>query len=232
MLKRLFEDLTGYWAYKAEHLPIGADLRIDLARNGIADPETIFDVGANIGQTHARFRREFPKARIYCFEPVQKTFAQLASNVAGDPLATLEQIAFGESAGEKEVRTNPVMSELSTLRDDLMGGTDAETVRIDTVDSYCTRRAINRIDLLKIDTEGYEIPVLNGASESLASRRIRAVFTEVGFGKENSRNTSLSELTEFLSDRGYFFYGLYDVRHFPDEQPPAFGNALFILRGT
>ena len=230
MLRRSLERLTGYWTYKAKYLPIGTDLRIDLTRNGLGDPGVIFDVGANIGQTHARFRREFPKARIYCFEPVRKTFAQLERNVANDPLATLEQLALGDRGGVKEVHTDPVMSELSTLRDDLMGGSDTEIVDIDTVDAYCRRASIDRIDLLKIDTEGYELPVLNGAEESLRSGRIRAVFAEVGFERANARNTGLAAITEHLAERGYFFYGLYDVRHFPDGRPPAFGNALFIRR--
>lgn len=230
MVRRTLESLTGYWTYKSRYLPIGTDLRIDLARNGVTNPGAIFDVGANTGQTHARFRREFPNARIFCFEPVQKTFAQLRSNVSNDPLATLEQLAFGEIPGKKEIRTDPVMSELSTLRDDLMDGSDSETVTIDTIDAYCARQAIAQIDLLKIDTEGYEIPVLNGAQDSLASGKIRAVFAEVGFEKSNGRNTNLGELTELLAERGYVFYGLYDVRHFTNEEPPAFGNALYLRR--
>ena len=227
-LRRVFERLTGYWTYKARYIPIGTDLRIDLARNGVTDPATIFDVGANVGQTYARFRREFPQARIYCFEPVKRTFEQLTLATSGDPLAVAEQIALGDRAGQKEIRTNSVLPDLNTLRDDLMSGSSSEVVNIDTVDDYVRRNSIDGIDVLKIDTEGYEIPVLQGAEESLDGGRIRTVFAEVGFERDNQRNTGLMELTELLLPKGYSFYGLYDLRHFPNRTPPSFGNALFV----
>jgi hypothetical protein len=85
-IKLIAERLSSYWIYRKRHLPIGADLRVDLERVGL-NPRVIFDVGANIGQTYRRFRRDFPDAQIHCFEPVNSAFQKLTEEVSGDDLA-------------------------------------------------------------------------------------------------------------------------------------------------
>lgn len=83
--KRLIDGLTGYWVYRSRYLPIGADLRIDVTvRAGHRNVHTIFDVGANRGQTYRTFRRDFPQAEIYSFEPVTESFEILSSSLRGD----------------------------------------------------------------------------------------------------------------------------------------------------
>ena len=105
----------------------------------------------------------------------------------------------------------------------------SETVTIDTLDNYCAGNAIAGIYLLKIDTEGYEIEVLEGARQNLGVGSIGAVFCEVGFSSKNRRNTPLHAVTENLMEQGYFFYGLYDVTHYENRaMGESFGNALFV----
>lgn len=119
---------------------------------------------------------------------------------------------------------------MNSLRDDLMNSASdakSETVRIDTIDGYCSRHAINTIDLLKIDTEGYEIPVLEGACSQLEAGNIAFILCEVGFTRSNTRNTYFADLTEFLASRRYSFFGLYDISHYWADGV-SFGNALFV----
>jgi hypothetical protein len=47
-----------------------------------------------------------------------------------------------------------------------------------TVDQFCAERGVDRLDLLKIDTEGHELEVLEGASQTLQARGVRFVFLE------------------------------------------------------
>jgi len=222
-MKRLLETLTGYWLYKKRHLPVGADLRVDFERLGL-NPSLIFDVGANIGQTYRRFRRDFPHARIHCFEPVAKTFDKLRMQLEGDPLAFAQKLALGASVGVATIHTHPQWSELSSLRSELAVSELYEEVEIATLDSIATER----IDLLKIDTEGFEIPVLQGATSMLERAAISSVFCEVGFERSNTRNSYLTEILDFLSPLGYRFYALYDVTHYPEGSHASFGNALFL----
>ena len=93
-----------------------------------------------------------------------------------------------------------------------------ETIKISTVDAYCKEKGIARIDLLKIDTEGYELPVLRGARNT----DVRAILCEVGFSRDNDRNTFIGDVLEFLTS--YRFHGLYDVTHY---EKGSFANALF-----
>jgi hypothetical protein len=138
-------------------------------------------------------------------------------------MATAERLAFGEESGESMIFTHPNWNELASLNPALAIGETKEIVPVTTLDE----RGVNRIDLLKIDTEGYELPILRGAERMLRRHAIGAVFAEVGFDRDNKRNTYIADLAELLAGFGYSFYGLYDVTHYPRHEQPSFGNALF-----
>jgi hypothetical protein len=105
-----------------------------------------------------------------------------------------------------------------------------ETVQIDTIDLYCSRNEIRKIDLLKIDTEGFEIEVLKGAHEMLSQGKVSLIYCEVGFLKQNSRNTYFANLTEYLANYGYYFFGLYQFDSHDWVKGGYLGNALYVKR--
>ena len=232
-IKHILTSLTGYWFHKKSNLPVGADLFVDItSKVNYPSLDILFDVGANAGQTRNWFRHHLPKATIYSFEPVQSTFQQLKENAGNDPNCILVNQALGDEAGAKTIRLyEGDMTVLNSLRDDVMNnneGAREETISINTLDAYCKANNINKIDLLKIDTEGFEINVLKGASEMLQSGKISFVYCEVGFQNTNKRNTYLSELTEYLADKKYYFFGLYQVDYHDWKRGNGLGNALYI----
>jgi hypothetical protein len=87
---------------------------------------------------------------------------------------------------------------------------------------------VDQIDLLKIDTEGYELPVLRGATGMLQRNKISFVYCECGFTSANHRNTKLDDLCRYLEEKGYMFYGLYQVSDHEWHKGMNFGNALFV----
>jgi hypothetical protein len=89
---------------------------------------------------------------------------------------------------------------------------------------------VNRIDLLKIDTEGFEINVLKGGHQMLSTGNVAAILCEVALSKKNPRNTQLHDLIDHLEPLGYFFVGLYDtnINHF--REGLAYSNALFVRK--
>jgi hypothetical protein len=93
------------------------------------------------------------------------------------------------------------------------------------LDNYCLNHNIDKIDLLKIDTEGYELNVLDGATKMLSSANISLIFCEIGFLRANNRNTYFADLTEWLAMRDYHFFGLYQL--VSNGWKIEFGNALF-----
>ncbi|MFL6733645.1 MAG: FkbM family methyltransferase, partial [Sphingomicrobium sp.] len=89
----------GIYAWRTP--PRGSDLFSDLATDlPLLQVTTVFDVGANVGQSVETYLREFPTATIHAFEPVPDTFAQLQANVGHNARVAIHNIAFGAKPGE------------------------------------------------------------------------------------------------------------------------------------
>jgi len=90
---------------------------------------------------------------------------------------------------------------------------------------------IGRIDLLKIDTEGSELRVLEGAGGLLGESRIRAVYAECKFVRNESPHVLFEDIDRHLTDRGFFFSGFYEMyRWGPQKRFAAFANGLWLLK--
>ena len=84
---------------------------------------------------------------------------------------------------------------------------------METIDSYIQKNKITRIDLLKIDVEGYELEVLDGAKDALASGSIKAILADATL-TENTQHTFFNDLWDYLRSKNFSFFGLYDVIHY------------------
>jgi FkbM family methyltransferase len=232
ILKKIFSSATGYWIHKISSMPVGADLYLDIHKKVNYGPlYTVFDVGANIGQTWEWVRSKESNARIYCFEPVSMSFDELKLKTSTDQNCVVEKLALGTEKSEKSIKLYADYPFLNSLKDDVMNPSkDAieEIVQIDTLDRYCAEHGINKIDLLKIDTEGYELMVLEGAKKMLNNASISMIYCEVGFLKMQSRHTYFAELTEWLAEKNYHFFGLYELSLHGWKTRDYFGNALFV----
>jgi hypothetical protein len=93
--------------------------------------------------------------------------------------------------------------------------------------------AIDRIDLLKIDVEGYDLKVLEGAKESLHARRIAFVIVEVGFDGNTSPHVQFEDVRIFLASHGYLVFGLYDQQvEWSGELRLRYANVCFCNEGA
>lgn len=225
--------LTGYYIFKKKYLPIGTDLLEDINTKINIEIKTIFDVGANIGQSTLLYSKVFPKANIMSFEPISYTFKDLERNTEKLKNVTLFQFAFGEKMGMAEVKLfDESKSALNSLKHGSMNSENAakiEVVEVNTIDEFLKKNPeIKNIDLLKIDTEGFEIQVLTGAISALKSGRIKLVFLEVGFSKFNLRSTYISEFHDFFDSNNFSFFGLYDMSIQRIGDKYHYANVLFI----
>jgi FkbM family methyltransferase len=231
-LREKLIQLTGYWTYNKKMLPVGADLVTDLKEKIAIDLKTIFDVGANIGQTATVFSRNFPKATIHSFEPVSTTFQKLHANTRENKRINCHQLALSDVEEEIEMKIfEGHLSVMNSLKRHLQNDSEnskIETIRTITLDHFLAVRAIPSIDLLKIDAEGYEIPVLNGAVHTLRNNQIKLIYLEVGFSKKNVRHSYFFEVFNFLTEYDFAFFGLYEIHHYDFKNENHYGNALFI----
>ncbi|MBK9282904.1 MAG: FkbM family methyltransferase [Sphingobacteriaceae bacterium] len=225
-------QITGYFIYKKKDLPIGINLATDLKNIFKQEAKTVFDIGANTGQTALNYYNEFPTANIYSFEPVTKTFEQLKRNTVTKSRIQNYKIAFGNKKEEVEINLfDDANSQLNSIKIS-NPKTDAikEKIQVETIDNFIKEKKIEEIDLLKIDTEGFEIEVLSGAQKLLESNNVKAILCETALSPQNKRNTQLNELITFLNQYNYYFVSLYETNINYYKEGLAYSNALFIRK--
>ncbi|MFC1809703.1 FkbM family methyltransferase [Candidatus Omnitrophota bacterium] len=230
-IKKIFNKM-GYFICKKKYLRSGYDFWIDLKERISINVDNIFDVGANVGNVALKMAVEFPAAEICCFEPIKGTFDQLQKSVKGYNNINCFHLAFGGSSTNKKVKVfEREKSVFNSLRENSMNNNlnaAEEIVQVKKLDDFCSEKNIKQIDLLKIDTEGYELEVISGSKEMLQNGKIMAIYCEVGFNPQNRRNTYWDDLNKTLYLFGYSFYGLYDVSNLQIRTGGNYGNALYL----
>jgi FkbM family methyltransferase len=190
----------------------------------------IFDVGANVGQTALAFRDQFPAAQIHSFEPFSPQYKVLERNTRAHSIIC-HRLALGSEVGQMRVRlqsTSPHYTENSLLSHPSYDSKEEliELITVSAVDEFCRSNKIFGIDILKTDTEGYELEVLKGAAELLDNRRITNILCEATLNRRGGVQIDLFELMEYLKPYDFYLYSLYDVCHRVDGSI-QYLNALF-----
>jgi FkbM family methyltransferase len=190
---------------------------------------TLFDVGANAGQTVEQFRRHFARPIIHAFEPGESTFQQLKANTAAIPDLRLNNLALG-SRSERRVfveNDHPDMSSFLEPGKEAWGAiTGRREIEIDTVDRYCERESIAHIDVLKADTQGFDYEVVKGAAGMLQEHRIHLIYMEVIFFELYKGLPPFDEVYRFLTGHGMSLLSFYTM-HIKDGRA-AWTDAIFV----
>jgi FkbM family methyltransferase len=186
-----------------------------LDRNTIP-PYVLFDVGANRGE-YARLLMEMfgDKGAVHSFEPSYSTFAALKENLGAQ--ARLFNIGFGECDGVCVLHSDTEHSGLASLYDrnlkHLSISLDRkEEVVIMTLDKFCASEGIRHIHLLKLDVEGHELRVLEGARAMLQAKAITHIQFEFG-GCNIDSETHFRDLYELLTPQYRLFRIVKDGLH-------------------
>jgi FkbM family methyltransferase len=182
---------------------------------------TVFEVGAADGRDSLRYAELFPAANVFAFEPVPELYGQLAAKAAGCPRITGFNVALADRQGSAEFHLSNWIDASSLLRPKATGSTfDAYqassrsiTVNVDTLDAVCRREGIEHIDLLKMDAQGAELRILEGASEVFARGAVDMVYSEVHFMESYEGAARFDQVMSWLLGRGLRFHGLYDINH-------------------
>ncbi len=232
MLKKLVRNVLesqGYFIYNIENLPFGCDHKEDIARvSPRLNVNTIFDVGANVGSMALAYRKRFPDAKVYSFEPVNETFSQLKKATKNDLDIHCYNMALAAENGSAVINIGSKSGQNSLVIRQ-QGETTSQEVKLITIDDFINKeQEIERIDILKIDVEAFECDVLKGAEKTLESGRILYIYIETTFREEDTHHTQFSQIQEILKKYKFNLMGLYDVLpYWAGGNAIPFCNALF-----
>jgi FkbM family methyltransferase len=166
----------------------------------LTDGGVCFDVGANYGLlSFGLAGRHGGGIDFHLFEPNLKLVETIGRTRLRFPQmrCTINAVAVSDRPGTVSFIIDETQSGASHISKD--GGVDVPSV---TLDSYIAEKDIDRVDLLKLDVEGYELRACRGVEASLRSGRIQAVYFEY-FEKYLIRVSQPGALIDFLDSVGF-----------------------------
>jgi len=194
----------------------------------LIDPgETAIDVGVNIGyMATIMAKRVGKRGQVWCFEPNPEVYEELSENIKNWQ-ATLgwnqiyaQKLALSNYSG-KAVLSVPKRNreEASLISPKDVMSTQANdddfktyTVSLEKLDNVLKTR--NKIGLIKIDVEGHELEVLQGAIRLISAQQIRDIIFE-------DHNGYPSSVSQFLEDNGYTIFRIWKGFWKPLLEPPT-----------
>jgi len=180
LVKEIFED-GEYALLPDRHLPA---------------PSLVWDVGANVGLYAVYMKLKYPACKVHCFEPSPRTLPLLKKNTA--PFDGISIHPFGLFNQDKEnvtLKFSSVIPAADSIKDlspsDTSGG--SAQIQLKQAGAVFDNLGQERLDVLKLDSEGCEIEIL----ESLGSRLERIDYVLVEYHKEDDRRQIDSLLHDF-----------------------------------
>jgi FkbM family methyltransferase len=183
-------------------------LETSIVRKTLRPGMTFVDVGANVGYyTALGARLVGPTGAVFAFEPSGYAHPRLKRLVESSGLDCVQVIKCGlaDVAGERFLY-GAVDEEFCELHTATMVPNDdphRAIVRTETLDDMAEQLNIEHIDLMKIDVDGLEPLVLQGASKLIASGRISRILMECAEFWFSRMGTSACEAVEYLKSSGY-----------------------------
>jgi len=174
----------------------------------------IFDVGANTGQSIKRFLSFLNKPFIHSFEPLNDEFKILSSKYKNNYNVILNNYALSNQSEDTKIFYSNHFSQTSSFKKPVSNHNNfsiKEKIKVKcvTIDNYVNTNDIKKINILKIDTQGHEINVLEGAKETLEKQIIDFIEVEIIKGNAYEKsNNSFSDLENKLIPYGYKFYAI------------------------
>jgi FkbM family methyltransferase len=177
----------------------------------------VIDVGANCGVMTLQYAKRSPAGHVFAFEPTSYAFAKLERNLELNPTLAARVTAiqsFVSSSPSARVPRKVYSSwKVSGARTGdthkvhLGTAMDAEGVGAISLDTFCEENTVQRLDLIKIDTDGHELGVLQGARSTIARLRPTIVF-EVGLYLLEERGVTFDDYLSLFQSMQYAVFNL------------------------
>jgi FkbM family methyltransferase len=203
----------------------------------VHDGDTVFDIGANVGAYCVTIGNAHRGATVHAFEPITINASLIHVSLHLNRLENVHvvQKCVSDQAG----RVSFSLAADSAYSSMIDTGRKAEIRRFEceavTLDAYCHEAGGISPDLLKIDVEGAELRVLQGAAGIFgAKNRPRLVLIELYNQNLRAFGTSIDEVCAWMTERGYRAYVLVDGAPvaFASEHHDRLYNVFFVLKST
>lgn len=203
---------------------IAMDKEISFLIGKRRSPFILFDIGANKGDYSIMVSKRNPKSTIYSFEPSKSTFDLLKVNVKEFTNIVPIKLAFGSEKKEMTLFYDSETSALASLyKRDLshlgLKFDNSEVIQVSTIDEWVDENNIEP-EFIKIDVEGFELSVLQGAVKTL--KNVIAIQFEFG-GTAIDAKTFFKDYWEFFQRINFEIYryaplGLIPINYYSEKQ--------------
>lgn len=215
------------------YLPEDESYRIALAECGRVDP-VIIDGGAHRGGSVQAFSQYAPRAQFHCFEPDPSLAQELTDLFSNNPYVHVVMAALGDAKGKATFNinvskpTNSLLSPGDALEPDLQSLCQlVKQVEVDilTIDAYCETHALDRVDIIKLDLQGYDYKALLGAKNTLRSAHV--VLIEVLFVEIYKGCNLFPDVLRLMGECGYTLFTLCGL-HYGKQDELLWADAIFV----
>jgi FkbM family methyltransferase len=184
---------------------------VNTLRKLVKPGDVVFDIGANIGaHTLGLARSVGPAGGVFAFEPADFAFAKLQANLALNPeldaRTVPRQILLSASAlepPETEIYASWPLEATNAVHPKHRGMlVNTKGAAVDTLDHFVESEGIERLDLIKMDVDGHELPVLQGGLVTLKKFRPILVM-ELSPYVHREHHHDFAQFVALLREAGY-----------------------------
>lgn len=162
----------------------------------VPDVKTIVDVGANLGATSLLFSCWYPNAMIYSFEPQRDVYEILVRNSQRNGNARCFNVGLFNADRRLPLYKSWVEAGTASIGKSFLNTPNMEEIQLRDAATFLQEQGVNEIDILKIDTEGCEVHILESLRKKLA--RIWVIYLEYHTEEDRRRIDELLAPTHVL----------------------------------
>ena len=142
----------------------------------VEDVSVVMDVGANVGAASVFFSLAYPDATVFSFEPAALPFSLLARNTEGLANVQINNFGFYSSDVELPLYRGKYETGMSSVAKSMSTRSESDVITLRSVRDWTAENSISTVDVLKVDTEGCEIPILEEMSDLLPN--VKVIYLE------------------------------------------------------
>lgn len=206
-------DANGFYTIPKYHGKHPKEFRLEhITKNNYS---ILLDVGANTGQFGCEVRYHGYKGKIISFEPITTPYEKLCEVSSSDSLWTAYNLALGnfKQSTKINISQNSYSSSILKIHDKHVCAErdsrviDSQTVNVELLDNLFPDLCTNKDKVfLKIDTQGYELAVLQGGLRALEF--IAAIQVEMSFSLLYSNQALFYDIYNFLNENKFILVSL------------------------